>query len=506
MIVLIPLSRFKITYQIATGRPYSRFENLVLRAIEEGANDVVGLQNIFQIHPRLIIEAVVTLIQAGWVAMNAAEREGLTLSSDGRQALHGGSVPRTLTTESKAFTVVMERLTGGLLPNIEIRYASRRELKGVWKNSLRLRSEITDNRLDQGQVQQLIPRRKTEWLRWVGPIDLDSQGSHWLPVDVDLGTGTTVGLPEVWMTRLSAYVIDEARQFAESHKIDECSTQTYYRGDAPVLRTDQDKGDFDLPRRPVLWSRTKIDPADFIVGSSAHRGYLLAAVSRAKSALAISSAFLNVKTLEALDDALRDALHRGVNVDLLWGYLSGDRTSDKEVVELLRRLAYGARQSGLAGKVRFNPVPTDSHAKTLMFDTVEGQFEGCVGSYNWLSAAAHDDREGNAIEVSVRLHELTLLAALARCIAGLWNEVESDRLGSTSDRWMRIASELEETEVATRDQAGREGEINAQARLVLDREHEALLRDWSSRTTGALLVASHGLGVAARNRLMRLGS
>ncbi len=125
MIVLIPLSRFRITYQIACGRPYSRFEQLVLRAIEEGATDVAVLEGIFQIHPRLIIEALVTLIQAGWLAIDAASQEGLVLSSDGRQALHAGSAPRTLVAETKACTVVMERVTGGLLPNSEITYASR---------------------------------------------------------------------------------------------------------------------------------------------------------------------------------------------------------------------------------------------------------------------------------------------------------------------------------------------------------------------------------------------
>jgi hypothetical protein len=196
----------------------------------------------------------------------------------------------------------------------------------------------------------------------------------------------------------------------------------------------------------------------------------------------------------------------GVNLDLLWGYSSGDSASDKAAIEWLRRPAYSAKQSGFGGKLRFNPVPSQSHAKIVMLDSPGGKFEGCVGSYNWLSALADDDKQADGIELSVRLHDSLVLAALALCFAGLWTEVESDRLGSTSDRWMRFASELEERDVVAPDMAGRDREINAQVRLVLDREHDTLLREWSSTTREALLIVSHGLGVAAESRLVRLGS
>jgi hypothetical protein len=506
MIVLIPLSRFRITYQIAAGRPYSRFEQLVLRAIEEGATDVAALEGIFQIHPRLVIEALVTLIQAGWLAIDAANRAGLVLSADGRQALHAGSVPRTLVAETKACTAVMERMTGGLLPNSEIQYASSKELGGVWKNTLRLRAEVTDNRLDQGQVQHLIPRRKSEWLRWVGPIDLDSQGSHWLPVDVDLHSGTMVGIPEAWSARLGPLVIEEAKRFADSQDAAVLNADRYYEAATGVRRREEESSDLDSPKRPAAWSLTRVDPDDFLVGSSAHRGYLLAAISRAASALVIASAFMTVRCLETLEDSLRDALRRGVNLDLMWGYSSGDSTSDKAAIEWLRRVAYSAKQSGFVGKLRFNPAPSGAHAKIVMFDSPRGQFEGCVGSFNWLSALAQGQAAADSIELSMRLHDSVVLTTLARCVAGLWNEIESDRLGSTSDRWMRFASELEEGDVVDRGVAGREREVNAQVRLVLDREHEALLREWSSSTKEALLIVSHGLGLAAGNRLVRLGS
>ena len=56
---------------------------------------------------------------------------------------------------------------------------SRTELKTVWNDAVRLREEVHENSLDEGQVRRLLPRSQGEWVRWIGPIDMVSKGAHW---------------------------------------------------------------------------------------------------------------------------------------------------------------------------------------------------------------------------------------------------------------------------------------------------------------------------------------
>ncbi len=360
-----------------------------------------------------------------------------------------------------------------------------------------------DNRLDQGQVQNLVPRRKNEWLRWIGPIDLDSQGSHWLPVDVDPSSGVLVGLPGTWRERLKPLIMAEAADFMRSHSGEAPEGQPYYRDQSGIRQRAPDAGDSDLPKRPPEWTRTRIEADDFLVGSSEHSRYLARVFSSAKSMIAVTSAFLSVASLDSTMESIREALSRGVDVDLLWGYSSDSAARDKQALDRLKKLAYDAKQGGLIGKLRFNTGPSGSHSKVLMFDLAVGEVEGSIGSYNWLSAISAHDREREPLEVTMRLREPEIVAQLARCIAGFWRDLEADRLGGTSDRWMRVASELEQSALETSGKTMRE--INAQVRLILDREHEALLREWTSTTQGALLLTSHRLGVAAEGRLVTIG-
>jgi hypothetical protein len=512
VIALIPLSRFKITYRVATARPYSKFEHLVLRAVAEGAIDLRSLQDIFRIHPRLVVEALVTLIQAGWVAIGGSGRPTFMLSSDGRRALESGEAPESLVVFTPPPSViVMERLTGALVPNSEIRFWSRRDLDTVWSRSLRLIPGISDTALDQGQVQHLIPRRRDEWLRWVGPIELIGQGAHWLPVDVFPDKGRINGLPESWRSRLSELILSEA-----THNVAEMDEDTageeWYKAPIEVSRESEEDQEarpiLDAPKRPTGEFFISIAPQDFLYGS-AHSEYARSALARARSTVLIASAFLRAESVRSLEAELLAALSRGVRVDFLWGYLPADNSDQKEALDWLHKLAYVGKQNSLPGRIWFNAAPSDSHMKVLIFDTDQGMYEGCVGSFNWLSSTKAGEQAGTAgdtIEVSLRLHDPSLLASLVRCVAGVCARLPTERVSSTSDRWMTIASDLEKRGLDAQDLPMRERDVNAKARIILDREHETLLREWSRSAQTQLLIMSHQLGIIANTRLAALAS
>ena len=154
----------------------------------------------------------------------------------------------------------------------------------------------------------------------------------------------------------------------------------------------------------------------------------------------------------------------------------------------------------MRGVLRFNRVASGSHVNMLLFDS-PGAMCAVVGSYNWLSAFKMG---GGGGELSIRLRHEGTVAEACGCAAGLWAGVESEALSSTGDRWRSLAAELER-QVAG---GGREGVDSggeggrARVRLIFDREHEAIMREWSGSAQRRLFVFSHRLGPAAETRLL----
>ena len=89
MICLVPISRFRSDIRGRCRPPFSQLERMVLRAIKEGMTDLERMQTTFQVHPRILIEALVTLTQAGWVSFSSQEGGGFLLTSEGAKATRG---------------------------------------------------------------------------------------------------------------------------------------------------------------------------------------------------------------------------------------------------------------------------------------------------------------------------------------------------------------------------------------------------------------------------------
>lgn len=501
MIVLVPVSRFRVTYEVAAGRPFSQLERMVLGAAHEGACDLAALEQTFQVHRRILIEALVTLTQAGWLSVSGPEGGGFVLTSEGRDAAAGDRPPSTTVVSSKRMLVVMERLSGGLVANDEVRFFTKRDLEPVWDSSLILRADVLENSIDEGQVQHLLRRAPEEWVRWIGPIDMVSKNAHWVAVNVDPDTGAVVGLPDAWRPRLTGLLADEAHRYA-----DRCSAEAKARTWTPP-RGGSTRGTVvgaDDDRAPAGSWRIQIGASDLRFTTEQHGNCLLDALRAARSSVLIASAFVGRPSLEILRPHLLDALGRGVDVDLLWGY-SADEAGGSSI-EWLRKLAVEAKRASMAGTLRFNPTASGSHAKLLLHDSSSG-CEAWVGSFNWLSGFAAGLRTPGVANVSVHLADPGIVSAIARCAAGLWAGVDLEALSSTADRWRRTAAELEmSAQTSQQPPANGIGETRTTARLVLDREHESLLREWTSTAQHRLLICSHRLGPAAEVRLVAAGN
>ena len=503
MICLIPISRFRIAFELAAGRPFSQLEQMVLRAVKEGVTDLDAMGASFQVHPRILIEALVTLTQAGWVSFSSQEGGGFMLTSEGTKATQESEPPSTTVVSSKRAFVLLERLTGGLIANDEVRFKSQSQLEKVWEEAIRLRADVHENSIDEGQVRQFLPRRQGEWVRWIGPIDMISKNAHWIPVGVDTAAGSLVGLPDRWQARLGPVILEEARRRQDTVSSGARSKQwVVEKGFGGRVRGGSVESDEEL--RPGDGWLVELVESDLVFGGSDHESLLVSAVAEAVSSVFVASAFLTKAAVEALKEPILQALHRGVNVDLLWGYAAGSDPGDS-ALETVKKIAYEARRAGHTGVVRFNRSASGSHAKLLLYDRLTGM-EACLGSYNWLSAFEGMARS-STVNVSVRLREPGLVAELCGCAAGLWAGAQTEALSSTADRWRSVAGELE------RNAAKESGEGNTQGvearetsvRLIFDREHETIMREWSATAQDRLFVFSHRLGPAAESRLVRSG-
>lgn len=499
MIYLIPVSRFQVVYESAVGRPFSQLEQMVLRAIGEGVTDLDVMQATFCVHPRILIEALVTLTQAGWVSLSSQEG-GFLLTSEGVRATRDGEQPTTTAVSRNAAFVLLERVSGGVIANNDVRFFSRKQLETVWEVAGRLKASYHENNIDEGRVRQLLPRRQGEWVRWIGPITMKSKNAHWIPVDVDTVNNTVVGLPDQWGIGLTPWILEEVRTRSDEVTADPRSGEWVGTGDSWRPATSDDLSAWEER------AQVELQQSDLVIGSEDHGALLKTALAEAATNVFVAAAFLNAPALRALGPHLMAALARGVSVDLLWGYSAGADQGQAALGEV-EKIAYEAKRSGYSGVLRFNRAASGSHAKLLLFDGATGM-EACLGSFNWLSAlegAAH----GALYDISVRLREPFLVAELCGCAAGMWVESESerDRLSSTPGRWRTVAGELERRAAHAATCAHTPGAAvkNTTARLVFDREHEGILREWAATARERLFVLSHRLGRAAESRLVRAG-
>lgn len=491
-LLLLPLSRFQVDYEVASGRPFSDLDVLVLRAVQGGANSVADLVSLFSLPPRLLIEIIVTLARSGWVALNTQTGTALSITEQGVAALQTGRVPDFFVMRRETGKIVMECLTGMLIPQSEITYEPEWKLKeqGIWDKARKLEPQFFDDRLDEGRVKNFLTVSKGEWVRWTGIPALLSRQKHWLKLYAD-SDGSVQNLPDHW-AGLETQVLAEVAQYLPTRH-----------------RTPATHEKASLVTAPSC--KTAIRENDLLTTNSQHWDTLLKSLKEAHTAILVGSAFMNAETLESLREPLLQALDRGLNIDLLWGYRSG--STEGELDKQTRNWFNEIRRQSPNGKLRFNLMPSDSHGKLLIYDNPHGSYCGYVGSYNWLSSRVTPqgaDRRSPGQNVSVRVAHPTILAELFRSVAGLWLAGAANRLSDGPDRWRRLAESMERLAV---DEAAHvtsdgkyENEDHSQCmvRVVRDQEHDQLMRGLLLAAERRCLITSHRFGLNADIRLAPL--
>jgi hypothetical protein len=392
----------------------------------------------------------------------------------------------------------MERLSGALINRMELRYLSPREVIKFEGQAVKIAERILHRQLTEAHVDQFILRAKGEWLHRVTSIDMTSRQAHWLPVTVNLDTGDfDDNLPAAWRPRIGSLILDSARK--SPHATDRSLRE--FTGPALSPRRGT-KAEAREAQPPITKHPINLSPSDLLFDDASHRAYLEDVFGKARSRILIASAFLRISTLESLRPSIFNALERGVYVDVLWGY-GASGVAGSEAFEYLKRMGFDATKNDLVGHLRYNKSASGSHAKIILWDRCD-DMEACVGSYNWLSALPASQIQtptsGQPLNASVCLRHPALVSRLIRCAVGWWAEARVSSLDTSPSRWREVARQLDEN-IVRADADRRRDDSNVTAELILDHDHDEVLRSALADAKQTLLVVSHKLGRIAEVRL-----
>ncbi|MEU9486919.1 hypothetical protein AB0D83_25150 [Streptomyces decoyicus] len=507
MIVLVPVSMFSVNFSVARGRPYSRLERRVLEEIaaqagvapHQGAT-LTSLCDSFRVHERLMVEAVVTLVGAGWVAVTSGREATFVLTDEGQQACSSGKDPASVVVApAPPCTVVFDRTAGQLARRGEVPTVSKQEARPDLNPSTPRR--ILRNALDESQIQKLLPRASGEWVRSIGRPRLVTF-SRYLPVRVDLADRAITGLPRSWHHALSAEIlaVAQARQ-EELETAPNLQLAPQTAGSEAALVPAPEPATGQTPRPTPLNIAARRSPAsavgapaapqkdtpfpwlddadplgndgdDFpeqlieaalfaeVSGEESHQLLITEALATAARHVLIASPTVNVESLSKLDDAIQAAVSRGVRVDVLYGD-TDEGTTPQDVVDLLHRIGYHAAQRLGRELVKPGKMPTGSAAGLLVFDGKDGALEAVIGDYAWAGSP------GTMQARSIHVGGTEFMAQVARASAGLWMWSGDP---DSADRWRRVADRCQDNTAVS---AARGDRLKDQvlAELIVDDEH-----------------------------------
>lgn len=458
MIVLLPVSRFRVPYDLARGKPYSRLEHMVLSAIADGGASLRSLSDAFRVHDRLLVQAVVTLINAGWVAIEGGPQASFVLTGPGHAATSGDREPVSVIVEpARPGIVVMERHSGQVARSSEARTYTRDELAEVWESAPRIVTRIVRDSVDEAQVQKLLHREVGEWVRRIGRIEEVSRDAHWLPVDVDVESRRVLGLPPPWRHALTVPALATAATATNASQVSAASRGAARRTRRRFLGVTDDD-------RVVRRATTMLLAADdVLVGEQAHAAALREAIRSARTSFALAIPRLaEPEAFEAIASGCADAVARGVRIDLLVGRTDAEPAA---LSAITNRIGYGA--DARRGRALLRTHVTGSGASLMLWDQAPGRLMGIVTSDPWVGESAEDIRT-----TGVRVSPPALCADLARAVASLWTGRGGDNSAGEPGRWRRLADEAEEEAArSTARLAGSAMEgMDTTAELLLDEE------------------------------------
>jgi hypothetical protein len=452
--VAFPVLRGKRRFKIEKGRRWSIVEHLLLQAVSEKSASAEALEKAACLPRRVIVEAFVRLMRAGWVEM-ISTREGTEFEATaiGRIQSKADDLPTFPLVQHRWLGFNVDQVTGTVFRGRELRIVHQNDLG---PDVIRLGASELHATGDMGDVFAAL------------------EGDD----EVIVGVKPS---PERLLRRFAVVSVKDSQKIDGlpsrapqelQDRIREASLTSAAPNASPAsVPTESSAG----PTEGVFRQ------TDLIVGGTAHREFLSKTIRNARERTIIHSTFLNEHAFAFLPDLLH-AAGNGARIDIFWGQ-DEDRkkqATSRAQAEKLKAVVAGKGRSDLIVVHMFS---TGSHSKIVASDDGRGGWFAVIGSCNWLGSPFE------SFEVSVKVRDPHFCGRIVRHLAtmsmgreGIWHELATD----ITILGRRI------------EQAPRTSERKVPMRILLAPDHAALAIEASVKARRRLFVTSHRIGVAGR--------
>ncbi|MGV8893923.1 MAG: hypothetical protein ACOH2K_13470 [Burkholderiaceae bacterium] len=456
--IRIPLTEVKVRFQAGSRRPITELDRMVMQAIFAGAKSVDSLRQIFQLPERLLVECLVDLMEMALLALDLGG-DGFRLTEFGARSLDRGlSTFGERLDDVGEFTLLREDLTG----RFGRRFWYERE-KGD------IPSQAVQGSIPLGEVERLLLQELKKYGKHLHSVESVVPVRDSISFKVTVDKGGISGLPSQWNHLQPLLIAEAEKRTGDSYSM---TPQCEEQGD------------------DSLWVETSLHEDDLLLTASNHKSALLSAIKQAHSHLLIVSAHVSEAMLDALGDPIKEAIQRGVRVDLLWGLPSLDEGGEphaattKKWLQEIRKSSY----NGSGEYLMTNEEPLHSDAKVLVWDAPNGSYKSIVGSYNWLYGFDGSSAERPGSEVGIRLNDPRLIGNICSTVSG-WLNARGKQSDSIALRWQQIGLYLAQQEPPS----NKPGNPLVKACVLYDERHAEMLRESLVNATRRLLVTSHKL-------------
>lgn len=453
-----------VGYVVSFGRRWSVLEHLLLIELAGQRHSVAVLATQVSLPERLVIEALINLLRAGWIEVRSTEsgvQFGATAA--GRRRATEESLPEELQRKTKWISLCADRLTGAWLRADDLQLVHEKDLPET-ANPL----DPTLNTFDtnDGTVRDLLYLEPDESFESFEPI---FKNSSRLYARFELEFDKVQGLPAYAPFRLEDTI----------------------RRAAPVAEEDEntESASVSIPSVDSL-SLDYVGPEDVIVGGPENLQFFRSCLSNARSQFVVHSCFIDPATIEKLLPDFEIAAQRKVSIDLLWG-LRADPEDPKSlqtktaIEQVLNKLSPSVRP-----RVRLSPVSSGSHSKILLYDNATtNEWEVVVGSCNYLSSYF------DAIEVSQRSRSRRLaMQIVGRLIAS--QQPASGGWSAVARRLERIWNDLR-LRARTKPEAG-----THTLSLLVDDDHYTCVTRARDHAKSSIVLGCDLFGLAAETSVL----
>lgn len=469
--VVVPVLKGRTLFMVDRGKHWSVLEHLMLEALAKKEWTVHELAIAANVPQRVVVEAIIRLMRAGWVEI--ASDKAATLfraTSRGLAVAPNNELPKISEHRKRPTNYIIELISGEMFRGKEFFLQQDDELRrrAESENFVWIESLVSSTSLDLKHSLEVLLNPEETF------VSAQPGGVFRRSVVVTVKNGEIVsGLPRHRELPELRKVILNAASARSSQAI--VNTKPIFEVQAPA-------NSFKA-REPVL-RQIQFDASDLILDGSAHEEILIKIFKEARTGIYLHSTFISKEHVLRFLPAIEATVKRGVKVNVFWGQNEDDGDAKNSTQIALASLRQDPRIDNLNGGLIFHPYSTGSHAKLIFADTlVAGKFVAVVGSCNWFTSSFSSYEVSLVLRDPRILEDVVAYFALLSCLHdGIWSTLATELVNISQELALQPNSKL----------------TNSLAAVVVGGYHKDFVARARDEAVKSIFITSHRLGAAGR--------